>query len=345
MTVAEPRETDASSSSSILGKASHMLKNIIGHDEEQGIAGLNESPRSLAVKRNEMEAEFIDKMAEVNTSIMQLEFRLNQLQPCESTPEIETQRTQLVQEIETLKKEAAAFSAAKLKLATDLDTKIGQNQQQDMAAMNLIVAKFKRIEVTCVGTENRKTTRTLKPVRYFSDLQAQVETYNPGARVVLSIPGTGQYVGSQFELYCAYEDATDAILRLDLKLYAKIRKRTCADSDIDDLDIIDRDNFVRHVGVWNNTEVQLFKNGVEQYGWGKWAEIAATIQTRDRKQVQKFSLNHRAKKFRSSANLVSALTDLAEGFKVVARGLEMNNGIDDENGDEIDEEIDAENDK
>ena len=56
-------------------------------------------------------------------------------------------------------------------------------------------------------------------------------------------------------------------------------------------------------------------------------------------------MNHRAKKFRSSANLVSALTDLAEGFKVVARGLEMNNGIDDENGDEIDEEIDAENDK
>jgi hypothetical protein len=165
------------------------------------------------------------------------------------------------------------------------------------------VAKFKRIVVVL---ESDSLKRTLKPVRYFSDLQAQIESFHRGFTVILSVPGTSQVVGSQFELLCAYQDAEQNVLT----------SREESDEDVDD-------NFVRHAGKWSNSEIQLFQAGVEQYGWGEWAKIAQTIQTRDRIQVRSFSLNQRAKKFKSSVSLVPALTDLAEGFKVVARGLEM----------------------
>jgi hypothetical protein len=107
------------------------------------------------------------------------------------------------------------------------------------------------------------------------------------------------------------------VLILNLKLSA-ITKRAHDESE-DEVDA----NFVHHAGKWSNSEVQLFQAGVEQYGWGEWAKIASTIQTRDREQARTFSMNQRAKKFKSSVSLIPALTDLAEGLKVVARGLEM----------------------
>jgi hypothetical protein len=112
--------------------------------------------------------------------------------------------------------------------------------------------------------------------------------------------------------------AEQNVLTLNLKLVS-VKKRNSREESDEDVD----DNFVRHAGKWSNSEIQLFQAGVEQYGWGEWAKIAQTIQTRDRIQVRSFSLNQRAKKFKSSVSLVPALTDLAEGFKVVARGLEM----------------------
>jgi hypothetical protein len=72
---------------------------------------------------------------------------------------------------------------------------------------------------------------------------------------------------------------------------------TCILSAIEELDeTVEQDVFIRHTGRWLNSEVELFHAGVLQYGWGEWAKIADYIQTRDRIQVCKFSLNQRAKK-------------------------------------------------
>lgn len=138
-------------------------------------------------------------------------------------------------------------------------------------------------------------TRSIKPVRYYSDLQAQVENYHPGFTCVLSKVNSTEIVGSQFELICAYKDCSDDVLILNLNLERKevtTLKRTIDESD----ETVEQDVFLRRTGRWLNSEVELFQAGVLQYGWGEWAKIADYIQTRDRIQVCKFSLNQRAKK-------------------------------------------------
>lgn len=69
-------------------------------------------------------------------------------------------------------------------------------------------------------------------------------------------------------------------------------KRAIDESDVS----VEQDYLIRHTGRWLNSEVELFHAGVLQYGWGEWAQIADYIETRDRSQVCKFSLNQRAKK-------------------------------------------------
>ena len=73
-------------------------------------------------------------------------------------------------------------------------------------------------------------------------------------------------------------------------------KRTIEQLD----ETVEQDVYIRHTGRWLNSEVELFHAGVLQYGWGEWAKIADYIQTRDRIQVCKFSLNQRAKKVNES---------------------------------------------
>ena len=40
---------------------------------------------------------------------------------------------------------------------------------------------------------------------------------------------------------------------------------------------------------WTNTEIALFKSGVDMFGWGKWTRIAEEIGSISAKQVLKFS--------------------------------------------------------
>jgi hypothetical protein len=123
-------------------------------------------------------------------------------------------------------------------------------------------------------------------------LQAQVDSWHPGFTCILSVPNTKEMVGSQFELLCAYRDCPQDILALNLKLQKPTLKRP-----IDELDeSSEQDVRIRHICRWLNSEVELFDAGVLQYGWGKWAQIADFIGTRDRSQVKKFSKTQRAKK-------------------------------------------------
>jgi hypothetical protein len=231
-------------------------------------------------------------------------------------------RQKLESEIDKLREKAASFTAEKLRMATDLDAEISSRQADEMNEMETQVTSFRRI---VVDLDSGKIVRTLKPARYFADLQSQIEAFHPGYNVVMTVPGTSQVVGSQFELLCAYQDSHDKeVLNLNLNINPRKRHHDQEDAPPDSLsDTEDYPSFVRHVGPWSSTEIQLFQSGVEQYGWGEWAKIASVIQTRDRNQVRRFSINQRAKKFKSSASLVPALTDLAEGFRVVARGLDV----------------------
>jgi Myb-like DNA-binding domain len=166
------------------------------------------------------------------------------------------------------------------------------------------IARFKRIVIQIeYDNGDLGPKRKLEPARYYADLQAQVDTFHPGYTCILSIPDTQEIVGSQFELFCAYQDSSNDILALNLKLHepeSATRKRSIEELD----EPVEQDVFIRHTGRWLNSEVELFHAGVMQYGWGKWARIADYMQTRDRIQVCKFSSNQRAKKVNDRVNLV-----------------------------------------
>jgi hypothetical protein len=70
------------------------------------------------------------------------------------------------------------------------------------------VAKFKRIVIQ-IESDNGDIglKRSLKPARYYSDLQAQVETFHPGYTCILSVPNTKafktlSYFGETNEAQC-----------------------------------------------------------------------------------------------------------------------------------------------
>jgi len=85
-------------------------------------------------------------------------------------------------------------------------------------------------------SENTVIKRTLEPVRYFSDLQAQAESFNPGYDVIMSLPDGAGVVGSQFELLCAYQDGMGDCLTLDLKLIVQEKKKRHLDVSDDESD-------------------------------------------------------------------------------------------------------------
>ena len=298
----------------LVGKANSFIQQLINQPSDQTTISQPcqlGSPRSLALQRNELEKEYIQENSQITVVIQQKEFELQSLTEAEDEND---KRHVLKSEIKVLKDQATRLLDSKLKAAQALDNEIGLKKDREMDEMDDVISKFKRIVVVL---EPDSIKRTIKPARYFSDLQALIETYHPGFTVTLSVPGTSQVVGSQFELFCAYQDAEKDVLILNLKL-SVIKKRAHDESE-DEVDA----NFVRHAGKWSNSEIQLFQAGVEQYGWGEWAKIASTIQTRDRGQVRTFSMNQRAKKFKSSVSLNHALTDLAECFEVVARGFKV----------------------
>jgi hypothetical protein len=181
--------------------------------------------------------------------------------------------------------------------------------------MEKVVMKLKRVE-RIIKDDQASHKRRIQPTKYFSDLQALIETFHPGYRLVshdsnircvLKVAGTDELVGSQFELFCAYQDAVSDTLTLDLELHLKERKNLKRIADEFYEDEVEEDGnkdwakvgkevFAFHTGRWSNSEAELFGVGVAQQGWGEWAKISDIIQTRDRAQVFKFSLSQRAKR-------------------------------------------------
>ena len=52
-----------------------------------------------------------------------------------------------------------------------------------MKAMEKVVMKLKRVEII-IKDDQASNKRRIQPTKYFSDLQAQIETFHPGYRLV-----------------------------------------------------------------------------------------------------------------------------------------------------------------
>jgi hypothetical protein len=116
-------------------------------------------------------------------------------------------------------------------------------------------SRFQRIVVSFESSldfpQLPPSIRTLKPLIFFSEIQALVENYYPGFNVVLMKPGTVEIVGSQEELLFAYQDVSEGkVLYLDLNLSSASLKRK-ADYESDETEC--------RQGPWSNSEIESFK--------------------------------------------------------------------------------------
>jgi len=217
-----------------------------------------------------------------------------------------------------------------------MDAIIGEKQKEDMKQMVAETSRFDRITIDFQASADfpdlPPSKRSLKPVALFSELQALAETYYPQFVVVLVKPGTNEIVGSQDELMFAYQDVKDkTVLNLELKLYRPSSKRKFSTE-------IPEQPLFNHGGVWSNGEVELFKIGVNQYGWKKWKSIAGVIGTRDREQVRKFAASPRGSQFKRTMSVTPGLLDLAEGLKILAHSLQTSQEQESSQGQKISEE-------
>jgi hypothetical protein len=215
-----------------------------------------------------------------------------------------------------------------------MDAIIGEKQREEMKKMVEETSRFDRITIDFQASSDfpdlPPSKRSLKPVKLFSELQAAVETYYPQFVVVLVKPGTTEIVGSQDELMFAYQDVKDqTVLNLELKIYRPSSKRKFPE--------IPEPPLFRHEGPWSNGEVELFKMGVNQYGWKIWKRIAGVINTRDREQVRKFAASPRGSQFKRTMSVTPGLLDLAEGLKILAYSLQTSQEQESSPGQEISE--------
>ena len=150
--------------------------------------------------------------------------------------------------------------------------------------------RFKRIVVE-LKTGETSLTRKLKPLKSFAELQSRVEAWNPDFKCVLTIPNTGEIIGSQEELIFAYEDVSSEsdILTLELKLYAKSEKRK--------FDCLEEP---------------------EQYGWGNWKRISKGINTLPMDQIKETPAR---KSVKTKLNLMPILSKLADGLFEVSKNV------------------------
>lgn len=324
-----PKQNQSSWSSSLLTKVENLLQKL----RNQPVAPLNdapeiqacqfptngcpESPRSLALKLNDLEAYSHEILNGMDSEIRLKE---QELKNAQSTGEIDSAlKSRLEAEILMQREHATDYVRDQSKSFEEMDASIGYQRQTEMQKMDQAIKKYNRIVVELV---TNGIQRQFYPERYYANLIAKLKVYHPGYYVFLTVPGTKKLVGSQFELLCAYQDATTSdILHLGLILLPKTEKRKRSDDDM--IEEMDVDGLlVGHNGAWTNAEIQLFQAGVEQFGWGEWAHISSFIQTRNRHQVRKFSASARAKMFKSSASLINDPSDLEEGLKLAARRLD-----------------------
>jgi hypothetical protein len=149
-------------------------------------------------------------------------------------------------------------------------------------------------------------------------LQLTCESLHPGYVVVLTLPGTDEVIGSQLELLCAYQDASEdtETLDLELNLYPKAPKRV-----ITEVDEPEEPKSAKHCGRWVPSEIALFKKGVENFGWGSWSRIADFVETRTNLQVKTFAKTPAGLESKSEVSFLPVLEKIADGLTEVSKNV------------------------
>ena len=240
---------------------------------------------------------------------------LEQLPPEEQSNEDQiSRRVSLLAELAGLDQELNTVRNGNIAEYILLDKSIGTKQLADLESMKKAASTFTRAKVIHKGTEKVPAmNRCYEAFHYFSDLQVSVQNSFPGFDCVLKLSGTDDIVASQSELLFAYmdkvQDAPVLLLELGLSKSVKKRKRR------DDILFPNADNFsaTTRDGPWENGEIELFKAGVKEYGWGKWNQISQFIESRNSMQVCNFSTTVIGHIIRPSRVLTKGYLSLAAG--------------------------------
>jgi len=136
---------------SLVGKANSFIQQLISlpsdHTGTSSVFPIQRqpgSPRSLALKRNELELEHMQKISEMTVEIQQKECEIQNLP---ESVEQNDNRNVLESELKILKEKLASYSNLKLQASLALDAEIGLKQDEEMKEMDEVVSKFKRIVV------------------------------------------------------------------------------------------------------------------------------------------------------------------------------------------------------
>lgn len=302
----------------------------------------NNSLKTLALQRLKLDMEQISITQRLDENITSLQTELNHLQrlwesSSSKTPECWSAQFQIpvadlqLRMSKLLAEKSAMYSQVRQKQSV-LDECIEKLDAARVEEMRKLLDKVKIIQIH-YSDGQRKKSRRIHAVKFFSELYEQVQSMFIEDKLVELCTPQGDVIGSQEELFFAYQFAKEEILHVEVELKKKNpsppparrsaekkRRDPClSEGEISE----DEDNFpvVRHAGIWTISEMIRFEEGVKRFGWGNWSDIANYIQTRDRKQVFKFSLTEAGQKSNRIPSVVHAYVDLAKGMSLVAEHL------------------------
>ena len=199
--------------------------------------------------------------------------------------------------LESIRMEKEAIGAIEQRKSEKLGKITKQLQEQDVQEQKKMADASLRFG--SIVLRDPLEERSLKTFTSFGDLWTRVEQLYPAQDVRLYRSGTKAVVGSQFELLAAYVnapmDATELVL--DVKIGSK--KRKAEEAGMDDSAVLPPGSV--NTGPWNELEVELFKAGLDQCGWGSWVDVANLVRTRSAEQCYDFS-RRRGASFKPSPN-------------------------------------------
>ncbi len=300
--------------------------------EKEGVSPeIEASPISQAFKINTLEKHLILAQKNLEQQKKAVLVELEQVpKEEESSEDQKSRRVLLVAEMARLDQELNTVRNGTIAEYLLLDKSIGAKHLADLESMKKAASVFSRVKVIHKGTDEVPSmNRCYEAFHHFSDLQASVQNSFPGFDCVLKVSGTDDIVASQSELLFAYMDKSQEapVLLLELRLSKSVKKRKRSQEDIQFPDA-DNVSATKREGPWENGEIELFKAGVKEYGWGKWNRISQFIESRNPTQVRNFSTTVIGRRIRPSRVLTKGYLSLAAGFQVVAEELRANNPAD-----------------
>jgi len=293
----------------------------------------NQSPSSLAVFKNDMERQFYLDLEAKKGHLSQLVLNLKNLErlhrqgqsvggdgECDVSvvEDFDIKQAEIKASIASCEEDIQEFLQDTTEAAHKLDELIIFKREKELEVMTQASQRYRRIVVSLRNDQGEPTIlRKFEPIQSFSDLQLRVEAWNPEFRCVLLIPNSCEIVGSQAELLFAYQDgqADSDVLNLELKLYPKSQKRGI--DSVDDVEV----QGITHIGKWLPSEMELFKVGVQQCGWGNWKDVAQVVETRTIEQVRSFSKTQAGRFAKTEENVMPTLSKLADGLWEVSKNV------------------------